>query len=311
MRKPLLYEDLGLVFAPNQGVDSLRYSQVPTPILLTENIIRVYLAGRNERNETFIYTIDVASDNPTQIIDIQPDPVLSAGRLGCFDENGTMPSCAFFDNGTIRLFYSGWSIRKTVPYNNLTGCAVLEKFRKFKRLSAGPVLGQSIVDPLSATSPWVLKHNDTYFMFYCSGIDWLMINGKLEHTYDIKIATSANAVNWLPTGNIAIKQRGKKEAITRPTVIASNDGFHMWFCYRQSEDFRGGRGSYKIGYAYSKDLLNWERANKSIKFKNEISSHWAQEMQAYPAAIETRENKYLFYNGNGFGKSGFGVIKVT
>ena len=85
----------------------------------------------------------------------------------------------------------------------------------------------------------------------------------------------------------------------------------MWFCYRQSEDFRGGRGSYKIGYAYSKDLLNWERANKSIKFKNEISSHWAQEMQAYPAAIETRENKYLFYNGNGFGKSGFGVIKVT
>ena len=311
MRDVLKYEDLGLVFAPCQGFDNLRYSQVPTPILLSQNVIRVYLAGRNDKNETFIYSVDVASDDPTQIINIQPDPVLSSGTLGCFDENGTMPSCAFLDNDIVRLFYSGWSIRKTVPYNNLTGCAVSENFRKFERLSAGPVLGQSLIDPLSATSPWVIKHNDGYLMFYCAGLDWLLINGKLEHTYDIKTATSVDAINWSPTGHVAIKQRGKEEAITRPTVLASNEGFHMWFCFRQSEDFRGGQGSYKIGYAYSQDLQTWDRADDPIKLKDKKSSSWAREMQAYPAAIQTKENKYLFYNGNGFGKAGFGVIKVT
>ena len=311
MREQFQYEDLGLVFDPSECYETLRYSQVPTPILLSEDVIRIYLAGRNDQNETFIYSVDVCSDDPTQILNTHPDPILSPGRLGCFDENGTMPSCVLLENGKLNLFYSGWSIRKTVPYNNLTGCAVSEQSKKFERLSAGPVLGQSIVDPLSATSPWVLKHNTGYVMFYCAGLDWIEINGKLEHIYNIKTARSDNGINWTPTGHIAVEQRNKEEAITRPTVIAGNDGFHMWFCFRQSEDFRGGHGSYKIGYAYSKDLINWDRAAEPIALKNKTFGSWAGNMQAYPAAIKVKENRYLFYNGNDFGMTGFGVMKIT
>ena len=189
--------------------------------------------------------------------------------------------------------------------------AVDDGFEEFERLSAGPVLGQSLVDPLSATSPWVIKHNHGYVMFYCAGLDWVEINGKLEHTYNIKTAKSDDAINWAPTGNVAVEQRSKEEAITRPTVIAGNDGFHMWFCFRQSEDFRGGHGSYKIGYAYSQDLINWDRAVEPIAPKNMKFGSWAENMQAYPAAIQVKENKYLFYNGNGFGTAGFGAIKIT
>lgn len=311
MRAELEYDDLGLIFDPSKCHDELRYSQVPTPILLSENFIRVYLAGRNNENETFIYSVDVCSHDPTQIININPDPILAPGKLGCFDENGSMPSCVLVKNGKLNLFYSGWSIRKTVPYNNSTGCAVSENFEEFERLSAGPVLGQSIVDPLSATSPWVIRHNYSYVMFYCAGLDWIKINGKLEHTYNIKTARSVDGVNWTPTGNVAVEQRSKEEAITRPTVIAGNDGFHMWFCFRQSEDFRGGHGSYKIGYAYSQDLINWDRAVEPIAPKNMKFGSWAENMQAYPAAIQVKENKYLFYNGNGFGTAGFGAIKIT
>ena len=55
MREQFQYEDLGLVFDPSDSYDTLRYSQVPTPIMLSEDVIRVYLAGRNNQNETFIY----------------------------------------------------------------------------------------------------------------------------------------------------------------------------------------------------------------------------------------------------------------
>ena len=106
------------------------------------------------------------------------------------------------------------------------------------------------------------------------------------------------------------KAKSKEEAITRPTVLAGNDGFHMWFCFRQSKDFRGGSGSYKIGYAYSQDLITWDRAADPIALKNRKFGSWAGNMQAYPAAIRVKENKYLFYNGNGFGMAGFGVIKI-
>ena len=85
----------------------------------------------------------------------------------------------------------------------------------------------------------------------------------------------------------------------------------MWFCFRQSEDFRGGPGSYKIGYAYSQDMINWDRAVEPISLKNKTFGSWAENMQAYPAVIQVKENKYLFYNGNGFGTAGFGVMKIT
>ena len=136
MRQKFQYEDLGLVFAPVKEFDYLNYSQVPTPVLFSRDIIRIYLAGRDDKNETFIYSVDVASDDPTQILNIHPDPVLGPGKLGCFDENGTMPSCAFLDNNIGRLFYSGWSVRKTVPYNNLTGCSVSEGFKKFENIAS-------------------------------------------------------------------------------------------------------------------------------------------------------------------------------
>ena len=136
MRAQLEYEDLGLVFDPSDSYDTLRYSQVPTPIMLSEDVIRVYLAGRNNQNETFIYSVDVCSDDPTRILNTRPNPILAPGKLGCFDENGTMPSCVLLENGKLNLFYSGWSIRKTVPYNNSTGCAVSDDFEEFERLSA-------------------------------------------------------------------------------------------------------------------------------------------------------------------------------
>ena len=79
----------------------------------------------------------------------------------------------------------------------------------------------------------------------------------------------------------------------------------MWFCYRSSNDFRDGIGSYKIGYAYSLDLINWIREDSlaGISLSNE---GWDSKMICYPYVVETKYGIYMFYNGNGFGKSGFG-----
>ena len=72
---------------------------------------------------------------------------------------------------------------------------------------------------------------------------------------------------------------------------------------------RVGRSN-KRGYAYSQDLITWVRAVEPIALKNGKFGSWAENMQAYPAAILVKKNKYLFYNGNGFGMAGFGVIKI-
>ena len=83
----------------------------------------------------------------------------------------------------------------------------------------------------------------------------------------------------------------------------------MYYCYRGSEDFRNGKNSYQIGYAWSDDLTNWSRddlqANINISKKG-----WDSKMVAYPYIVQTSWGTYMFYNGNGFGRSGFGFAKL-
>lgn len=95
------------------------------------------------------------------------------------------------------------------------------------------------------------------------------------------------------------------EATHRPSVIYKNGIYHMWFCYRGIEDFRNGSDAYRIGYAWSNDLKNWNRDDKRAGI-NISKEGWDSKMMAYPDVVETLYGTYMFYNGNGFGQSGFG-----
>lgn len=80
----------------------------------------------------------------------------------------------------------------------------------------------------------------------------------------------------------------------------------MWYCYRGTKDYRTGRSqSYRIGYAESQDGIHWTRKDECVGI--DVSENgWDSEMIAYPYIYKHMDTTYLFYNGNGFGKSGFG-----
>ena len=81
----------------------------------------------------------------------------------------------------------------------------------------------------------------------------------------------------------------------------------MYFVYREGTDFRKtlGRG-YKIGYATSKDLFNWDRKDgeSGIPYSED---GWDSTMQHYPHVFKINNEIYMTYNGNDFGKYGFGL----
>ena len=79
----------------------------------------------------------------------------------------------------------------------------------------------------------------------------------------------------------------------------------MYFSFRGSNDFRDGEDAYRLGYAYSKDLKYWHRKDEETVL--DLSKDgWDSKMIAYPYVVQTPYGTYLFYNGNGFGQSGFG-----
>ena len=81
----------------------------------------------------------------------------------------------------------------------------------------------------------------------------------------------------------------------------------MFFCYRQVADFRKNRDkAYRIGYAYSEDLNNWTRDDDCVGIDVSMDG-WDSDMLCYPHVFCCDDKIYMLYNGNEFGRFGFGL----
>jgi sucrose-6-phosphate hydrolase SacC (GH32 family) len=104
---------------------------------------------------------------------------------------------------------------------------------------------------------------------------------------------------------------GENESQALPTVIKIDGRYHMFFCYRQSFEFRKNKDrGYRIGHAYSEDLVNWTRNDEEL-FLNVTPGDWDSDMLCYPHAFECDGQVYLLYNGNEFGRYGFGLAVLV
>lgn len=281
------------------------HAQIPT-VLVLDDRLRIYFATRPRPKESLTSFIDVDIQDPSKVLYIHDKPILELGRPGMFDEHGIMPSCVCREQDQVWLYYGGWSRRTSIPYSNWTGLAVSEDGgNTFRKAYPGPIIDRTPQETLSATAAFVLKMQDKWHMWYASGIDWIEVAGKHEEHYVIKHGQSSDGITWLRDGRKLLPSRRKYEPVHRPSVIELNGSYHMWFCHRGIEDFRDGTSSYRIGYAHSRDLRQWERRDDLAGIEPSEEG-WDSKMIAYPYVVRTSDCVLLFYNGNGFGTSGFG-----
>ena len=206
------------------------------------------------------------------------------------------------------MYYSGWNESVTVRYHNSIGLAVSEDGgNSFYKYSEGPILDRSVYNPIMVAGPYVLNRaNSDWIMYYLSCSEWIKGSSKVEPVYDLHYALSQDGINWTVPNNIPCI-KGENEAIAQPCVIKTENRYHMWYSYRKTLDYRiNKRNSYRIGYAESEDGINWERRDKEVNI-NVSENGWDAEMIEYPYVIKYGDQYIMFYNGNGFGKSGIGV----
>lgn len=281
------------------------HTQVPT-ILVRNDCLRVYFSCRPRPGYSVVAMVEVASDDPGRILRVHDKPILEAGSIGLFDEHGVIPNFIYEEDGAVFLVYVGWSRRCSIPYSNWMGIARSDDGGlTFKRVFQGPIFDRTPDDLFSATGLRIYQKDGIRHGWYATGTAWIDIKGQLEHVYQIKHATSRDGITWIRDKELAIKPSSPEEAATCPCVIQRNGRYHMWFSYRSIRDFRGGPGSYRIGYAVSDDLLTWHRDDAKAGINPSISG-WDHEMLAYPCLIETERGLTMFYSGNGFGQAGFG-----
>jgi len=295
----------GRIFALEDYDWAGSHAQVPT-ILVKENCLRIYYADRTKENKSFTTFIDVSCDNPSEIIYFHKESILPWGKPGTFDDDGIMPGYVMEHEGKVLMYYSGWNQRITVPYHNSTGLAEsTDGGKSFTRIFEGPIMDRTPQEPYLAVTPSIIKEGDKWQMWYISGLSWKKIEKRYEPVYAIKYAHSSDGINWQRPNILCIPQKHELEAFSHPSVIKKDGKYHMWFSCRNSKDYRDGAGSYRMGYGISDDGISWQRMDEKSGIT--ISEQgWDSTMICYPYIVKKDENLYLFYNGNGFGRSGLG-----
>lgn len=312
------WKKLGKIFDPAHhrlDFDCTDFAQSPQALVFND-FVRIYFSTRKrQRDNLFVSNIvfvDFSKDF-SEIVGYSKHEVIPLGNLGCFDEHGIFPINIVRHEQRILAYTCGWSRRVAVPVETATGFA--ESFDAgltFKKNGDGPILCSSLKEPMLVGDSFVRIYDGMFHMWYIFGARWYIAGGTEPpaRVYKIGYATSENGTDWrkIEEGNQIIADvLDENECQALPTVAKWRDRYHMYFCYRYATDFRTNpeRG-YRLGYAYSHDLKTWTRADdlSGITFSPD---GWDSQMQCYPHLFIMDDKLYLLYNGNQFGRYGFGV----
>lgn len=300
------WKKLGQIFKTDN------FAQSPQALVLPDRV-RIYYSHRVTDNGKFLSHIAYVDFDKglEKIIGRSDKPVIPLGELGTFDEHGIFPFSVFQDGNKIAAYTCGWSRRKSVSVETSTGYAVShDQGKTFDKLGMGPVFGASLNEPFLVGDSFVRKYDGVYHMWYMLGTKWVkeIENSAPDRVYKIGHAVSDNGIEWVPQErDIIPNMLHDNECQALPTVLKIGDTYHMYFCFRDVFGFRQDKNkAYRLGYAWSKDLKKWNRDEKlgGITVSTE---GWDADMMCYPNIFEADDRVYLLYNGNQFGKSGFGV----
>src|SRR5579862_296467 len=298
------WEKRGKIFDPT-GLSPLMqsYSQNPNAIELDDRV-RIYFTTRPERSKDGFISYTTFADfdryDLSKILYVHKEPVLQIGGRGEFDQFGIMPGSIVRvdENNEIWLYYVGWTRMYSVPYNWAIGLAVSrDGGYTFKRFGKGPIVGATNNEPYLQACPRVMRiKKDKWVMWYQSGIRWNEYSNHMESVYVTMFATSNDGINWNRDGRQIIPSIVNEECQTSASVIEYEGVYHLFFSYRHGIDFRNNENGYRIGYAYSTDMINWVRDDKNVGI--EVSSEgWDSEMVCYPHVTKIGDEIVMFYCG--------------
>lgn len=310
------WKKIGKIFDPTMyNLTNNCYEFAKSPqTLIFEDFIRIYFSSVEKdkigKYLSHVSFIDI-DRNFKNIINVSSDTVIELGALGCFDEHGIFPMNVLRVKDKIYAYTTGWNRRVSVSTDASIGLAISNNNGlSFNKVGNGPILSASLNEPFLVGDAFVTIYNDTYYMWYIYGNKWIfdIFENVYQRVYKITYAKSNDGISWEKSGNKIITDKlNENECQALPTVIYYKNKYHMFFCYREATNFRNNKDrSYRIGYAYSDNLINWIRDDDIVGI--DVSDEgWDCDMICYPHVFKCDDNIYMLYNGNEFGRYGFGL----
>ncbi|MBX9585427.1 MAG: hypothetical protein K2X87_34405 [Gemmataceae bacterium] len=295
------WRKLGRVFAPDGSAPWMRtHAANPVAEPRADGAVRVYFSGRDVDNRSHVGWVDLDIDPAGgRVARVTDRPAVEPGPLGVFDDSGATVACVVPDGDRTLLYYLGWNLGVTVPWRNSIGLAVRHSpDGPFEKVSPAPVLDRSAADPFTLSYPCVVRDGGRWRMWYGSCLGWGPA-GKDGMRYGVKHAESADGVTWRPDGAVVFGEAETGDPIlARPWVVKDGPLYRVWYCR--------GWPAYRIGYAESADGRVWVPLDHRTGI-DVTPGDWDAEMVCYPNVFDHRGRRYLLYNGDGYGRTGFGL----
>lgn len=296
----MAWRKLGLIYQPDGSLPwALSYAFMPTVHVLSD-VVRVFFASLDENKFGRVGFADLDRGNLRNVVRMSREPIIDLGEAGTFDDSGVSPSCLVEVDGRTFLYYVGWQRCERVPYMLFTGLATSDDGVTFERASRTPVLDRTENEPFLRSGPTIIAADGVFKMWYNSAIRWGDVNGTLYPMYIIRYAESLNGIEWNAGEERCIDFKDDAEfGFGRPWVIRDQEVYRMWY------SIRSRTSPYRIGYAESADGRSWIRKDDEVGI-GASSAGWDSEMICYPCVADIDGQRYMFYNGNRHGSTGFG-----
>ena len=295
----------GLIYCPDGSIDWMNNSVLtPQPFLLNEEVIRIYASFRDTNGVGRIGYIDVEAKNPRHIIKISDKPVLDIGVPGTFNDNGLILGDVLRIKDEIYMYYVAFQLVDKIKFYAFSGLAISkDNGESFEHYSKVPVMDRSEEGIYGRCIHSVIWEENKFRIWYSVIYGWEYINNTPYPAYDIKYIESDDGIHIGVMGVQCLKCGEDEYRIGRPKVRHINGMYEM----RYTSDSYSKE--YKAGYAESVDGVNWVRKDSYLPLEASTEG-WDSQMACYPVVLETKYGVYMFYDGNGMGKSGFGYAEL-
>lgn len=270
----------------------------------SKGLVRIYYTHRDKTNYGFPTYMDASLlDGKFSIIYNHHEPIIEKASMGNFDDSGVNVTSIVRINGKRRFYYYGWNLGVTVPFRNSIGVAEeAEDGITMKRLYTGPIMDRSKEFPNLCSTPYVIRDDNQFKVWFASGEPWIWIDGKPAVACHVGYAESENGLDWRRQNDPAVGHRSNDHVVTTPCVLKEKGVYKMWYSYR-------GR-KYRIGYAESSNGRTFTRMDEKVGI-DVSEDDWDSDMVCYPCVFDLRGVRYMIYCGNEYGKTGFGLAVLV
>lgn len=285
------------IFKSAQNLWWSKTSHIYVPVIVNiSDRLKVFYSGWDENKIGRIGVLDLDFD--FNIIKVHEDPVLDIGDPGTFCDSGVTPSDIEYKNGSWFLYFIGWQKHLKIRYTLFAGVAKAGTLNdKFTHESKVPFLDRSDSFGLHVrTAPTIVSER----IYYSAGDKFIENNGKMIPTYHFRCQLLRGDVPLVY--NIPVK---KLIGVGKSYIW--NESRLKWRGLFSVRYLVGEVQKYKIMYSESKDGLFWD---DFVDFMPPSTGEWDSEMQCFPYLVMINGKVYMFYNGNNFGETGFGVVEL-